>query len=449
MMRLRSKIAGAFMLAGLGLAAWGNGPLVLGQAEAQTAAPAPADPALIQRGEYLARAADCAACHAAPSQAADVSPSLSGGRAFTLPFGTIYAANITPDKEDGVGAYSDDEWVSALRRGVGRGGRHLYPAMPYTSYAGMTRDDALAIKAWVFAQAAVHVPVQQADLKFPFNQRWLMLGWNIGDAVMQRVQGLFNATPRPPAGANPQLWARGAYLVDVLGHCEQCHTPRNFMFGVGGAHFAGAGQVGWRAWNLTADPQHGIGGWSDAALRQYLSTGQAPGHGPASGPMAEAIGHSLRYLTPEDTDAIATYLRGVPALAEGPMAVSTPVTPAPSTSDLGRHVFLQACAGCHLPNGQGRQSAWAALGGAHSMGDTAGTNIVAALTEGTQMQTGSGLVFMHPFTASYTDTELAAVSNYLIGTLGGRAGQVTPAQIHAARKDAPPPQVAAASGSRS
>jgi mono/diheme cytochrome c family protein len=370
-------------------------------------------------GEYLTRAADCVACHTAPGGAP-----YAGGRAFVLPVGTIYAPNITPDKQTGIGDYTDDEWVAALQQGIGRGGRHLYPAMPYTSYTLMTRQDALAIKSYLMTLAPVHAAPPANALRFPFNQRWTLAAWNLANAKDARFQ--------TDAGRSA-AWNRGAYLVEALGHCGQCHTPRNWMLGLkSGQALAGGVQAGWMAYNITSDRDHGIGAWSDAALAQYLSTGFAPGHGPASGPMAEAVSNSLRFLTSQDIAAMVTYLRSVPPQPDGPPAVTAPVTPVPA-DPLGAHVFALACAGCHLPNGQGRQSPWAALAGDQSMGDPSGLNTLAILAQGSDLQTGTGQVFMHSFVGAYTDEELAAVSNYVIGQFGGRVGTVTPGDVTRAK----------------
>jgi mono/diheme cytochrome c family protein len=374
---------------------------------------------LIERGRYLARAADCVACHTAPG-----GQPFAGSRAFTLPFGTLYSPNITPDKKTGIGEYSDEDFVRAVREGVARGGEHLYPAMPYASYSRMTRDDVLAIKAYLMSLAPVEAQAPPNKMAFPYSQRWLMIGWNLVN------------NPGKELAADPSKsadWNRGAYLVEGLGHCGECHTPRNLMQGLKSSKaFAGADIEGWHAYNLTSDKTAGLGDWSETQLAQYLSTGHAEGKGPASGPMAEAIENSLRFLSPDDIHAMVVYLKALPAQADGPPAVPAKVTPVASGPD-GAHLFVQACAGCHLPSGAGRQSPWAALGGAHSTGDVTGTNLVQVLAHGSQMETAQGQVFMHSFTGGYTDAEMAAIANYVIGQIGGRQGQVTPQQIKAAR----------------
>jgi mono/diheme cytochrome c family protein len=396
--------------------------MMFAAAIALTAAPlqarADAQSELIARGEYLTRAADCQACHTAEG-----GRPFAGGRAFTLPFGVLYSANITP-AASGIAGYSDDDWVRMLHQGVGRGGKHLYPAMPYPSYTLMTRDDALAIKAYLISLPAVPDAVPENQLGFPFNQRWGMVFWNLVNNPDRRFQ---------PDASKSTEYNRGGYLVEALGHCQECHTPRNFMMSLKSSRaFAGTEQEGWLAYNLTSDATAGLGSWSDAQLEQYLSTGHAEGRGPASGPMAEAVEDSLRYLKPEDIHAMASYLRGVPAQSGGPPAVQ-PGSPQTPGDTLGARLFVQACAGCHLPNGEGRQSPWAALGGAHSLGDTAGTNLMQVLTHGTGIETSQGVMFMHAFTGGYTDDELAALANYAIGQFGLRQGSVTAQQIRAQR----------------
>jgi mono/diheme cytochrome c family protein len=372
---------------------------------------------LVQRGAYLTHAADCAACHSVPGH-----PAFTGGRAFVTPFGTLYSPNITPDAATGIGGYSDDDWVRMLHQGVGRGGRHLYPAMPYNSFTLMTREDALAIKAYLFSLPPVHAVAPDNQMSFPFDQRWLMVFWNLLNNPDRRFQ--LDTT-------RSAEWNRGAYLVEALGHCTQCHTPRDITQGLRSSKaYAGTEQQGWLAYNITSDRAAGVGGWSDAALAQYLSTGHADGHGPASGPMAEAVEDSLRYLTPADISAMVAYIRSIPAQPDGALPPSASQR---SGDALGAHIFAQACAGCHLASGTGRQSPWAALAGDHTASDPAGTNLLQVLVNGTQIETAQGLMFMHGFTAAYTDPELAAVANYVIGQFGGRAGKVTAEDVRRAR----------------
>ncbi len=257
---------------------------------------------LIERGQYLARAADCEACHTAEG-----GEPFAGGRAFVLPFGTLYATNITPDKETGIGNYSDANFLDAVHKGIAPGNEKLYPAMPFTSYAYMTDADVGAIKAYLFSLKPVHAPDRENSLSFPFNQRSLMGIWAL----------LFNPDKRfePRTGRDPQ-WNRGAYLVEAMEHCGECHTPRNLLQALDQRQkFAGTVQAGWRAYNITSDPKSGIGAWSEADLAHYLAIGHADGRGTATGPMGEAVDNSLRYLTESDITAMVTYLRSVSGIA--------------------------------------------------------------------------------------------------------------------------------------
>jgi len=373
----------------------------------------------LRRGEYLTHLADCAACHAGAGGA------LSGGRAFTTPFGTIYASNITPDAKAGVGGYTDDEWVSALREGVARGGKHLYPAMPYTSYTQMSRDDALAIKAYIMTLPASQDTPPANDLRFPFNIRFLMVFWNM----------LYNPDRRfAPDPAHDAAWNRGAYLAEALGHCQQCHTPRNFLQGLKTSQaYAGASQQGWMAYNITGDTQTGIGSWPEADLANYLRNGRADGHGAASGPMAEAVGYSLRYLTEADAQALAHYVKTVPAIRTGILPAPTHV----AEDELGARIFEGACASCHRLDGTGAQSAYAALAGDQTAEDPAATNLVQVVVNGSRLQTQTGDLIMPQFGGGYTDTEIAAVANYTVEHFAQRPGRATPEMAAKARGASP------------
>ncbi|WP_086612753.1 c-type cytochrome [Acetobacter indonesiensis] len=372
----------------------------------------------IKRGEYLFRAADCAGCHTAPN-----SSELTGGRPFTLPFGTIFASNITPDKQTGIGRYTDTEWLKMLREGVGKGGKHLYPVMPYTAYTLLNDKDALAIKSYLFTLTPRKIEAPENKLSFPFNQRWSLVFWNLLNNENKRFV---------PVADKSAEWNRGAYLTEALGHCSQCHTPRTITYGLSKKAYAGTVQMGWYAYNLTSDRQHGLAGWSDAQLKSYLSTGYAKGKGSASGPMAEAVEHGLRYMTPEDIEAIITYLRSIPPQVSGPIAQVMPAPPSQIDTEehaRGQKLFAQACSGCHLRDGQGRQSDWAALAGAHSVSDPEAHNLIQVLLSGTSLMTEHGKVSMPSFTGAYTPDELAAVSNYVIAHFGGKLTDVSSAEF--------------------
>ena len=387
---------------------------------------------LIARGEYLARAADCAACHNAPG-----GQPFAGGVAFKLPFGTIYSSNITPDRETGIGAWSDDDFVRALHRGIAKDGTYLYPAFPYTSYSAMSREDAVAIKAYLFSLPPVRVKPRLNTLSFPFNQRWTMAFWNLAFLEARR----FKNDPHLTAEEN-----RGAYLATALGHCGECHTPRDIAFATNSRRrFAGAMIEGWRAYNISSDPNFGIGDWSDRQISDYLKTGHAESRGSAAGPMSEAVGDSLQYLTPSDTAALVSYLRkvkpqpGTPGNEAGISPTESAYAEEPGPEDneekLGERLFEANCTGCHLWNGEGRQTSYAALDGSRAVSDPKGVNLVQALLAGADLRTVDAAAFMPPFERGFADTEIAAMANYLIHRFGGKTGQVTSDQVRQSRQN--------------
>lgn len=379
---------------------------------------------VVERGEYLARAADCVVCHTVEN-----GTPFAGGRAFVLPFGTLYSTNITPDVDTGIGSYTDANFLNAVHKGIGPGGTKLYPAMPYASYTYMSNDDALAIKAYLFSLKPVHAPATPNTLVFPFNQRTLMGLWAV----------LFNPDVRfEPNAERSDAWNRGAYLAEAMGHCGECHTPRNLAFALDNRRkYAGAIQAGWRAYNITADQSSGVGPWSDADLAHYLSTGHADGRGTAAGPMGEAIDESMSHLAPSDITALVTYLRTVPA-------VSTADLPEPRTSPApavysegaaanadphGRTVYEGACAGCHGWTGISPVLPAATLTGTRAINDATATNVAQVIIRGGQRHTASSSTNMPAFGDAYSDDEIASVANYVTARFGTQASALSAAQV--------------------
>jgi mono/diheme cytochrome c family protein len=397
------------------------------EGEAPVLAGAPADAALLVRGEYLTKAADCIACHTVPGKGEP----FAGGLPFVLPFGTIYSSNITADPATGIGNWSDEQFVRAMHDGVRADGKRLYPAFPYTAYTALSRKDVLAIKAYLFSLPQVKQPNREPDLGFPFNQRWAMGFWNAAFFKSRR----FEADP-----SQPPAWNQGKYLATALGHCAECHTPRNFAFALETSNnLAGETVQGWRAYNITSDAKNGIGGWSDAEIAAYLTTGHVDGRGSASGPMGEAVEHSLQYLKAEDTAALVGYLRTVPAKAgkepieidaKAPWAVaSSAAAPAANTAEgheQGLRLFAAACASCHQWNGQGQQTSYASLLGTRGVNDPGGANVTQMILRGVKMRVHDNEVYMPAFDKAYTDTEVAALANYVIAQFGNKQGTVTP-----------------------
>jgi mono/diheme cytochrome c family protein len=379
---------------------------------------------LVERGEYLTRAADCVVCHTAPG-----GEPFAGGRAFVLPFGTMYSTNITPDAETGIGAYTDADFLNAVHKGVGRGGVKLYPAMPDASYTYMSDADALAIKAYLFSLKPLHVPAPQNTLAFPFNQRSLMSLW----------WAMFNPDMRyEPNVQRDAVWNRGAYLAEAMGHCGECHTPRNLAFALNNRQkFAGAVQAGWRAYNITPDRNSGVGAWSDADVQHYLSTGHADGRGTASGPMGEVVDESLSQLKPSDLAAMVTYLRTVASVATGDLpepraapAAATFAEGVGSPASLsGRAVYEGACAGCHGWTGISPGIASATLTGTRAVNDTTATNVAQIVIRGGERRTEAGPSNMPAFGSTYSDSEIASVANYVTARFGAKASDLTADQV--------------------
>jgi len=384
----------------------------------------------VMRGEYLARAADCVACHST----ADAKP-FAGGRAFATPFGELYSTNITSDKQHGIGGWSDDDFLRAVREGIGKEG-NLYPAMPYTSYTAMSRDDVLAIKDYLLSLP----PVAQANrvnrIGFPFNQRWSLKFWNL--AFFQNKRFQVDQT-------QSDAWNRGAYLSTALGHCGECHTPRNLGLAVSDHRaFAGTSIEGWLAPNLTPDTSTGLGNWSEEQLLSYLKTGHAEGRSSASGPMAEVIEHSLQHLSDADLRSMTQYLRSLTVqtgkvapieLAPKPATESSAVLPGNEvlSATRGARLFAGDCVGCHQWNGRGRQSSYADLLGTRSVNDPDGESVVTAVLKGTSISINGQQMRMPAFGDKYSDEDVAALANYVIGHFGEKQGHVTRHDVEALR----------------
>jgi len=403
----------------------GGKTVSLGAYQAQDPTGAPAElksASLVERGEYLTRAADCAVCHTAK----DGTP-FAGGLAFVLPFGTIYSTNITPDAETGIGSYTDADFLNAVHKGIGRGNTKLYPAMPYASYTYMSDADALAIKAYLFTIKPVHAPSLKNTLAFPFNQRGLMSMWSV----------LFNSDKRfEPHVDRSAEWNRGAYLVEAMGHCGECHTPRNLFFALNNRQkFGGAVQAGWRAYNITADRSSGVGAWSDADLAHYLSMGHADGRGTASGPMGEAVDESLSHLKPGDITAMVTYLRSVPGVVTSdlPEPRSTPAAgaqlAATDSNAHGKEVYEGACAGCHGWTGVSPVIPFATLTGTRSVNDASANNVAQVIIGGGHRHLPIDANNMPAFGSTYSDAEIAAVANYVTALYGVKGSDLTAAHV--------------------
>ncbi|RBP13751.1 mono/diheme cytochrome c family protein [Roseiarcus fermentans] len=368
-----------------------------------TAASDGADPSLAQRGGYLARAGDCEACHTTPGGAP-----YAGGAAIHSPYGPLYAPNITPDKTNGIGAWSDEQFYRALHEGIDDHGRNLYPAFPYQWFTKVTRDDVLAIRAFLNTVPPSSEKSKPSHLMFPFDIRAGLTAWN----ALYFRPGEFKPDP---AKGNP--WNRGAYLVEGLGHCGDCHTPKGVaMEPETSKPFAGGDVDDWYAPNVTSDPVHGIGGWSEDDLVQYLKTGSSAGGRVAGGPMAQVVHESLAYLNDSDLHAIAIYLKDLAPIAEA--------TPSRPSGEIGPHasgegVYLTQCAFCHQPDGKGQPGRIPALAGNEVVTARGPEDVIRQILGG-HLATGS-YAPMPAVGATLTDQEIADVTDYVRNAWSNRA----------------------------
>jgi mono/diheme cytochrome c family protein len=392
---------------------------------------APADLAnadVVKRGEYLARAADCRACHTVSRDRL-----YAGGLPILLPFGTLYSTNITPDKETGIGNYSDQDFLNAVQRGIRPDGTRLYPAMPFPSYTRMTDADALAIKAYLFSLPAVRAQNLPSTFGFPYNQRWLMGLWS----------AFFNENSRfRPVPTQSAEWNRGAYLAEALAHCGECHTPRNLALALDNRNkFAGALTAGWYAFNISSDNGSGIGAWSNDELGNYLSTGHAAGRGTAAGPMGEAVDQSFNDIASSDIRALVTFLRSVPPIASSdlPAKLAPPAPNSPKEGNataeaVGKRVFEGACVHCHDWTGVSQLSPFATIAGTRGVNDRTATNVVQIVISGTTRHTPDGVISMPAFGSAYSDTEIAAVANYVTARFGAERSKLTDKDVAELRR---------------
>jgi mono/diheme cytochrome c family protein len=383
----------------------------------------PVDNDLLARGEYLATAGNCATCHTVPG--GDV---MAGGLPFVTPFGTIYSTNITPDSETGIGDWSFADFANSMRHGVRPDGTNLYPAFPYTSFTKVTDDDLAAIYAYLMSVEAVSRPARDNELGFPFNQRALMKAWK----TLFFDEGAFVADD-----TQSDDWNRGAYLVEALAHCGACHTPRNAF----GAEQAGQAYAGgeyldrvltgeyrpWSAPNLTSDDR-GLGIWSHEDLASYLKTARN-NFLESFGPMNEVIMNSTRHLSDGDIDAMATYLKSLPAIPE-----AAGFLPDERTMGRGRTIYNLHCGTCHLPTGEGdpEMAPRVKRGSLVVQSDNPASMINAILYSPEAPHPPlpeKWRVPMDEFQYTLDDEEVAAVATFMRMSWGNAAGAVTPDQV--------------------
>ncbi len=403
-------------------------------------APSAGNDELIRRGEYLAIAGDCVACHTAPG-----GRPFAGGLALPTPIGAIVATNITPSKLHGIGNYTLAQFSAAMRLGVRADGEYLYPAMPYTAYAKVTDDDVDALYAYFMQKVpAVDATPVLTSLPFPFNIRLSMVAWNL----------LFlDSKPFVPDPAKGEDWNRGAYLARGLTHCGTCHTPRNLLMAEDSSREYGGGEVApWHAPNISSDATSGIGGWSNDELNTYLRHGRAANKAQAAGPMAEAIDHSLRHLTEGDLRAIVVYLKSVPAIrdprdsrppyawgeaADELASIRGVVLPDDLNRMTGEQLYDAWCATCHQARGQGSfDGGLPPLFHNTALGSANTNNLVAVTLDGIVRQGESTDVIMPGFALDLTDAQIATLAGYLVQHYGNPAAVVTSKQVSELRAGA-------------
>ena len=388
------------------------GGLLVGSAAARAD-----DKALIAKGEYLARAGDCIACHTNPGGGL-----FAGGRAMPTPFGTIYSSNITPDPETGIGSWSADDFYGAMHTGRFPDGGLIYPAMPFGSYTKVTRADSDAIFAYLRSVPPLHHPNRPHDLDFPYNNRSLILGWRTL---------FFDEGEYVPDTTKSAEWNRGAYLVQGLGHCAMCHSPINALGGNSQSEAFEGGLIpmqNWYAPSLTSNKEAGLGDWSLDEIVQLLRTGISD-RGAVYGPMAEVTFNSLQYLSDADVRAMAIFLQ---SLGQGsPPGTETSALPASESSLLlafGETVYKTHCASCHAADGRGMPPEYPPLAGNPSIQMQSAVNPIRMVLNGgfPPGTIGNPMPYgMPPFAQSLSDDEVAAVVTYIRAAWGNRGAAVS------------------------
>lgn len=407
------------------------------QAHASEPSPAtvqepPPGPTLLERGKYVAQLGDCIACHTAKGGAL-----MAGGLELKTPMGTIYSSNITPDTDTGIGQYSFEQFDRVMREGVTPAGLNLYPAMPYPSYAKMNEDDMRALYAYLLQEVpAVKQSNLEADMGFPFNQRWGLALWNWAFVDNQ---------PFTPDPDKTEQLNRGAYLVQGLGHCGSCHTPRGMAFqekamsdaGSSGKHYlAGETVEEWRALSLRNL-------WTVQDTVQLLKTGQNR-FATVSGNMAEVIHHSTQHFTEADLTAIASYLKSLPPGKDDlpmPAVAGVPaVAPDNLFSTRGGLGYTQFCADCHRPDGGGVKGMFPPLNGNPSITAANPTSLLHMTLTGwkTAETAAHPRVYTMPGFARLADDEIAEILSFVRSSWGNDAPQVKASQVAKMRKQLNP-----------
>ena len=372
----------------------------------------------VARGQYLAVAGDCAACHTAPG-----GKPFAGGLPIETPFGTLLSANITPDRQAGIGAWSDDDFVRSVQQGIAPGGMHLYPAMPYPAFTHVTREDLLAVRAYLSTLDAVSDPVATNRLPFPFKIRASMIVWN----ALNFSPGEFHADANRSA-----QWNRGAYLVNGLGHCGTCHTPKNLLGGdKSAAPLSGAAVVGWYAPPLDSSVRTGLGAWRIEDVVSYLKTGWGGGQA-ATGTMALVVANSTSQLADADLRSIAVYLKDIAAPAQAP----APLDKTSAVMRSGKALYSANCSACHTSTGEGVAGLAPTLANSPIVQSASTDTLLDVVLNGAQAvatdaaPTAPG---MPAFGWQLSDEQIAALLTYVRNDWGNAGSAVAASDVHSIR----------------
>jgi len=421
MRRLATVVALLLGLSAVGILGYGVFVFVWG-VPSVAQRPTPTDPETISAGKYLAAAGDCASCHTVAG-----GEEFAGGRPFETPFGRLYSTNITPDRATGIGGMTSAEFYQILAFGADHALSPVYPAMPYTSFHKVTRTDSDALHAYFMSLEPIAAPRKANALPFPFNIRPLMFGWNL----LFAERGVFQ-----PDRGKDDVWNRGAYLVQGLGHCGECHTPRNALGAMkAGSALAGAIIEGFEAPDLRAAALKERG-WTRDDLVLFFETGASP-QGSAFGEMFLAIKNSLRLLTHEDRLAIATYLMNGSAdqPSKGDEAVAALGDEA-HDNRAGQALYLTNCSLCHGPDGRGMAGTMPPLQGNATLAQPDGVNLIAVMAKGLDANTMSlteGYGPMPAFGDRLSTEEMADLANYVRAAFapndGAGLGDLTAADV--------------------
>jgi mono/diheme cytochrome c family protein len=389
---------------------------------ALSCAQALAAPSQVERGRYLATVGDCMSCHTAAG-----GKPFAGGRPIDTGFGVVYTPNITPDKQTGIGGWSDDAFYRALHEGRDDEGRYLYPAFPYPWFTKASREDVLAIKAYLDSLAPVQQPNRPPQLAWWLRWRPLMAPWNLVN---------FDAGQYQPDATKSAQWNRGAYLVQGLGHCGDCHTAKKLFGGpVRDESLQGGTWQGWYAPNLAGDERDGLGAWSKDEIVEFLKTGSTAKTA-AVGRMAEVVANSTSRFSDDDLMAVATYLKDLPARTHAERA--TPPLDRASFAR-GEAVFTDNCAACHMSDGRGMPGIYPPLAGNPVLQGKDASTVIRTVLEGARMvatkekPTGAA---MPGFAWKLDDRQLVDVVNYVRNAWGNRASLTDTKAVARLRKAA-------------